>query len=190
MNALGIPKASLIGQSMGAGTIIYFTLSNRTRAEKIILVDAAGLPNRLPIMARISNLPKVGEFLFGLNSNFIRRMTLGNNFLLNKDIITEEYFNNATRFHQIKGSTEAMLSITRKQFFDTLTEEITKLDSMDVPALIVWGREDQSIPLSVGEELHRFLKESQLEILNQAGHCAHDDQSDLFNELVLDFLSN
>ncbi len=124
MDALEIPKASLIGQSMGGGTIINFTVSNRDRVEKIILVDAAGMPNSLPIMARISNLPKVGEFLFGLNNNFIRRMTLGNNFLLNKNIITEEYFKNATRFHKIKGTIEVMLYITRKQFFDTLTEEI------------------------------------------------------------------
>ncbi len=190
MDALEIPKASLIGQSMGGGTIINFTVSNRDRVEKIILVDAAGMPNSLPIMARISNLPKVGEFLFGLNNNFIRRMTLGNNFLLNKNIITEEYFKNATRFHKIKGTIEVMLYITRKQFFDTLTEEITKLGSMDVPSLIVWGREDKSIPLPVGEKLHRFLKGAQLEILDQAGHCSHDDQSTLFNHLALDFLES
>ena len=190
MDALEIPKASLIGQSMGGGTIINFSVSNRERVNKIILVDAAGMPTRLPIMGRISNLPKVGEFLFGLNNNFIRRMTLGNSFLHNKQIITEEYVEYATRFHKIKGSTEVMLSITRKQFFDTLIEEIKKLSLLDVPTLIVWGREEKSIPLAVGEEMHKILKGSRLEILDQAGHCAHDDQSTLFNKLALDFLES
>ena len=189
MDALGIPSASLIGQSMGGGTIINFTVSNRDRADKIILVDAAGMPNRLPIMARISNLPKLGEFMYGLNSDFIRRMILGNTFLHNKQIITEEYLKNATRFHKIKGTTEVMLYITRKQFFDTLEGEITKLGLMNVPTHIVWGREDKAIPLSVGEEMHRILKDSRLEILDQAGHCPHDDQSEMFNQLILGFLA-
>jgi pimeloyl-ACP methyl ester carboxylesterase len=82
-----------------------------------------------------------------------------------------------------------MLSITRKQFFDTLSEEIKSVSLMNVPTLIVWGREEKSIPLPIGEELHHILKGSRLEILDMAGHCAHDDRSDIFNELVLDFLA-
>lgn len=189
MDTLEIPRASLIGQSMGSGTIINFTVSNRDRVNKIVLVAVAGMPNRLTIMGRISNLPKLGEFMYNLNSNFIRKMTLGNTFLHNKEIITDEYFENATRFHKIKGTTEVMLYITRKQFFDTLLGEINELSFMNVPTLIVWGREDKSIPLPIGEEMQRILKESRLEILDEAGHCPHDDKSDLFNQLTLDFLA-
>ncbi len=116
-------------------------------------------------------------------------MTLGNTFLHNKELITAAYFENAMRFHKIQGTSQVMLTITRKQFFDTLMEEIKTLGTMDVPTLIVWGREEKSIPLHTGEEMHRLLKGSRLEILDQAGHCAHDDQAELFNQLVLDFLS-
>jgi pimeloyl-ACP methyl ester carboxylesterase len=59
---------------------------------------------------------------------------------------------------------------------------------MNVPTLIVWGREEKAIPLHTGQEMHRILKGSRLEVLDEAGHCAHDDQSDLFNQLTLDFL--
>ena len=189
MDALDIQRASLIGQSMGGGTIINFTISNRDRVDKIILVDVAGMPNRLPIMGRISNLPILGEFMYGLNNNFVRRMTLGNTFLYNKEIITDEYFENAMRFNKIKGTSEVMLYVTRKQFFDTLIEEIKTLGSMDVPTLIVWGREEKAIPLAIGEQLHKLLKGSQFEILDQAGHCAQIDQPERFNQLALDFLA-
>ena len=189
MDTFDIPRASLIGQSMGGGTIINFTVSNQDRVDKIVLVDPAGMPNRLPIMGRISNLPKLGEFIYSLNNNFIRKMTLGSTFLHNKQIITDKYFENATRFHKIKGTTEVMLYITRKQFFDTLIEEIKTLSLMNVPTLIVWGREEKAIPLHTGQEMHRILKGSRLEILDEAGHCAHDDQSDRFNQLTLDFLA-
>ena len=69
-------------------------------------------------------------------------------------------------------------------------KEIKALGLMDVPTLIVWGREEKSIPLPIGEELARILKGSRLEILDQAGHCSNIDQYELFNRLVLDFLAS
>jgi pimeloyl-ACP methyl ester carboxylesterase len=188
MDALGIQRASLIGQSMGGGTTINFTVSNRDRVDKIILVDPAGMPNRLPLVGRITNLPKVGEFFYGLNNNFIRKMTLGNTFLHNKQNITDTFFESVTRFHKIKGTTEVMLSTTRKQFFDTLIEQIETLSLMNVPTLIVWGREDKAIPLHTGQEMQRILNASLFKIIDEAGHCPNDDQPERFNHLALDFL--
>ena len=174
---------------MGGGTIIQFTVANRERVNKIVLVDPAAMPNPLPIMGRISNLPGVGELMYGLRGNFIRKMVLGNTFLHKKENITDSYFENATRFHKIQGSTEVMLAITRKRFFYTLLEQVYALGEMDVPILIVWGRQERSIPVDRGIEMHKILKDSRLEILDDAGHCPHDDQPELFNQLAIDFLS-
>ena len=190
MDSLNIQKASLIGQSMGGGTIMNFTVSNRDRVNKIVLVNAAGMPNALPLMGKISNLQGVGELMYGMKSDFVRKFTLGNNFLYNKQLLTEEYYEQITRFHKIKGSSEVMLSVTRNQFFDTLIDEIKALGEMDVPTLIVWGRDEKSIPLPVGQELHRRLKGSWLEILDKAGHCSHMDQPERFNHLTLEFLAS
>ena len=189
MDALDIQRASMVGQSMGGGTIIKFAISNRPRVEKIVLVSAAGMPNKLPIMGRISNLPKLGEFMYGMNSDFVRKFTLGSTFFHNKEVITDEFYEQLTRFHKIERSSEVMLYITRKQFFYTLTEEINTLGAMDIPILIVWGREEKSIRLSIGEELASILKGSQMAVLNQAGHCSNIDQFEQFNQLVLDFLA-
>jgi len=189
MNALDIQKASLIGQSMGGGTIMNFTVSNKERVDKIVLVNAAGMPNKLPLMGRISNMPGVGEFMYGMKSDSIRKFTLGNNFLYNKHLLTNEYYEQITRFHKIKGSSEVMLYVTRKQFFDTLIKEIKALGEMDVPILIFWGREEKSIGLPIGQELHQLLKGSRFEVLDQAGHCSNMDQPEQFNQLTLEFLA-
>ena len=189
MDALDIQKASLIGQSMGGGTIINFTVSNRERVNKIVFVSAAGMPNQLPLMGRISNLPGVGEFMYGMKSDFIRKFTLGNNFLYNKNLLTDEYYEQITRFHKIKGSSEVMLYVTRKQFFDTLIGEIRTLGEIDIPILIFWGRQETSIRLPIGQEFHKLLKSSRLEVLDQAGHCSNMDQPERFNQIALDFLA-
>lgn len=190
MDALNIQKASLVGQSMGGGTCILFAVRHRDRVKKMILVDPAGLPNPLPLLGKIANLPKVGELLLGLRGDFYRKMVLGMLWIYGKGFITGSYLENVTRFHKIRGTTEVSLSILRKQFFDKLSDEVHRLGEMDVPILIVWGRQDKAIPLERGQEMHRILRGSRLEILERAGHCPHDEQSQEFNQLALDFLSS
>jgi pimeloyl-ACP methyl ester carboxylesterase len=189
MDALNIQKASLVGQSMGGGTCIFFSTHHRKRVHKLILVDPAGLPNPLPLLGKIANLPQVGEFMYGLNLDFPRKMTLRTTWIHDRAHITDSYFENATRFQKIEGTTQAMLNILRKQFFDTLAEEIRELGEMEIPTLIIWGRHDKAIPLERGQRMHRILKGSRLEIFEGAGHCPHDEQPQQFNALALDFLA-
>jgi len=190
MDTLDIQKASLIGQSMGGGTSIFFSVNHRDRVNKLILVDPAGMPNPLPLMGKITNLPKLGEFLLGMKSDFYRKMVLSTTFIYDKGVVTESYFENVTRFHKIKGTTEILLKILRKQFFHTLPDEVHRLGEMDVPILIIFGRHDKAVPLERGEEMHKILRGSRLEIFEQAGHCPHDEQSQKFNQLAVDFLSS
>lgn len=190
MDALGIPEASLMGHSMGGGIGIFFAVRHRDRVKKMILVDSAGMPNPLPVLGRIANLPKVGEFMYGLDSNFMRRMSLRTTWIYDARHITDDYFENVTRFHKVKGTTEVMLRILRKQFFHTLLADVRALGQMDVPILLVWGRHDKAIPFRRGEEMHRLLRGSRLEIFEQMGHCPHDERPERFNQLALDFLSS
>ena len=109
---------------MGGGTCILFSVNHRDRVNKMILVDAAGLPNPLPVMAKIVNLPKVGEFLINLKGNFYRKMVLNSIYIHDKAFINDSYLEHVTRFHKVQGTTEASLKILRKQFFDTLPDEV------------------------------------------------------------------
>jgi pimeloyl-ACP methyl ester carboxylesterase len=190
MDALNIQKASLVGHSMGGGTCIFFSVQHRERVNKVILVDPAGMPNPLPLIGKIANLPKVGEFLLGLKGNFYRKMVLSTTFIYDKGFITDSYFENVTRFHKIKGTTEVLLKILRKQFFHTLLDEIRRLGEIDVSILIIWGRHDKAVPSECGQGMHKILRGSRLEILEQMGHCPHDEQSQKFNQLALDFLAS
>lgn len=190
MNALNIQKASLVGQSMGGGTCITFCVRHRDRVDKMILVDSAGIPHPLPLMGKLSNLPKVGEFMMGHNSNFIRKMVLRTSMIYDKKLIDDDYFENVTRFHKVKGTNEVFLKILRKQFFHTLLDDIHRLGEMDVPILLVWGRQDKGVPVKRGREMHNILKGSRLEILERSGHCPQYEQAQRFNEITLGFLTS
>jgi pimeloyl-ACP methyl ester carboxylesterase len=188
MDALGIQSASLVGQSMGGGTAILFCVQHRQRVNKLLLVDPSALTHNFPLIGKFFNLPRVGEFIMGLSTNAIRKKTLGDIWIYNKKLITESYFENVTRFQKIKGTTEVLMAISRKEFFHTLSDEVHRLGHEDVPILIVWGREDKSVPVNLGQEMHRILKSSRLEIINNAGHVPNYECSDVFNRLASDFL--
>lgn len=188
MDAMSIRKASLVGQSFGGGTSVFFCVHHRDRVNKLLLVAPGGMPHKLPLLGKITNLPRLGEFLLSLNGNLFRKMALTTNFMYDKTVITREYFDNVTRHQKIKGSNEASLKILRKQFFFTLIDEIRKLGAMDVPTLMIWGRNDKSVPPMLGEEMHRILKGSRLVVLERAGHCPNEEQWQQFNQLALDFL--
>ncbi|MBW2637474.1 MAG: alpha/beta fold hydrolase [Deltaproteobacteria bacterium] len=189
MDALGIEKATLIGQSMGGGTCLRLAAHHRDRVENMVLVSPAGLANPYPFIARLPTLPGVGEFLLRMPGNISRRIILWN-FFYNRKLITDSDFEKVTRPHKIRGSAKAMLKILRARFFDTLISEIKSLGETDIPTLIVWGRQDKGIPLEKGIQLNSIIKESRLEILDRAGHCPQDEQSAEFNRLVLDFLAS
>jgi len=190
MDALDIRKASLVGQSFGGGTCIFFCVQHRDRVRELVLVDPAGMPHKLPLLGRMANLPVLGELIVGLRGNFFRRMVLTTTSLHDKKLVTGEYLDNVTRHHKIRGSNGAFLRFMRRQFIYKLSGEISKLGEMVVPTLIIWGRNDKTIPLEVGQKMHSILKGSRLSVLDRAGHCSNEEQWHQFNQLALDFLSS
>ena len=62
------------------------------------------------------------------------------------------------------------------------------LATIDVPTLVIHGREDQIIPLSEAQAVHKAIPNAQLVVLENAGHLPNLEQPDLFNDAVLDFL--
>ena len=56
------------------------------------------------------------------------------------------------------------------------------------PALIVWGREDQIVPVECGEQYRRLLPNARLTVLEKCSHLPPIEQPDAFARLVLDFL--
>ena len=187
MDSLGINKASLIGQSMGAGTSILFCTQHRERVDKIVLVASSGMPNPPLLMTRVTCLPCIGELLFRLGVS--RRGILKSAFIYDEKSIDGGYFADLTRFHQIKGTTDTLLSSLRKNFFDKLLPEINKLGKMEVPILIVWGCYDRSIRLELGQQMHKLISGSRLEIFKDAAHCPNYEQPTKFNHIVTGFLA-
>lgn len=188
LDVLRIERASLVGHSMGAGTSALFARNHPERVAKLVLVDAAGIPAPLPFRARVFRWPGVARLLFSWPSDAIRRKNLEDFWVHRKELLTPERFAELTRAQKIRGSSRALISILRRDFFNTLRDTYRELGTLGLPTLVVWGRQDAAVPLSAGEEIHRLLPASRLEVLDPAGHLANFDQAARFDRIVLEFL--
>jgi len=175
---------------MGGGTSVVFALRKREMVSKLVLVGSTSIPTRLPFRSKIFRIKGVAEFLMALRSDRVRRMNYEDFWVNDPDSLTEEYYQKFTCYQKVEGSTEVLLTILRKDFFNTLENEIQELGQLEIPTLIVWGRNDKTLPLFCAEEINRLMPGSRLEILDDAAHLANFDRPNTFNKLVIDFLND
>lgn len=65
------------------------------------------------------------------------------------------------------------------------TDEIEHLYStVEIPTLIVWGEEDDWIPLDHAHRLNKLIKGSRLILVDAAGHLIQEDRPQLFPSIV------
>lgn len=188
MQALGIEKATLIGQSLGGGAAIQFGVEFPEKVDKLILVDSAGLANPGPPAARFFKLRGVGEALMSFPGDGLRKKMLKDFFLFEAETLSPELFERLTRFQKIAGTAASALAVMRSGFANALEDVLPRLAALGVPTLILWGAQDRSIPLKLGRRMHQILAGSSFYVIQDAGHAPNLEQPDLFNSRVEAFL--
>ena len=93
-----------------------------------------------------------------------------------KNKITEEQVKAYADPIASEGGRHALLQTARQCIPANSDEIIAKLNSITVPTLILWGREDRVIPIKVGELLDQALPNSKLEVFEQCGHIPQEER--------------
>jgi len=63
----------------------------------------------------------------------------------------------------------------------------TLLRAVTTPSLLVWGTEDRIVPLDCAEQYAALLANSQIEVVDNAGHVVDLEQPDRLAELIVKF---
>jgi len=186
LDMLEVPKAHLIGNSMGAHSAVAFALNNPDRVGKLVLMG--GGVSGPSIM---TPMPAEG---IKLNQSLYRNPTVDNLkkmmqvFVYDSSSLTEELFQ--ARLANMLAQKEHLDNFVKsselnpKQFPDMSH----RLGEIDAPTLVIWGRDDRFLPLDLGLRLIWGLKNSELHVFSRCGHWAQWEHADKFNRLVADFL--
>ena len=87
---------------------------------------------------------------------------------------------------QRKNSKEAFRGFINL-FDDYLATDL--FDRINAPIQLIWGEKDPWESLSEAEEWKKkFSNIKRLDIINGAGHCPHDEEPEITNNFIYEFL--
>lgn len=182
----------LIGESMGGAVSLftYFRLGedNPERIKKLVLIDSPGYQQKLPWFVWLSQFPGVSALAELVSPRFAAAIVLRKCYY-NVDKITAEQIDTYAYFGSLPGASEAVME-TAKQIVPPDIEALTeKYRTVKVPVLLIWGEEDQVIPLKeVGRKFARDIPGAKLVVLPRCGHVPPEEEPLATRQAIENFL--
>jgi pimeloyl-ACP methyl ester carboxylesterase len=174
MESQNIGKAALVGNSLGGWIAADFTAQHPDLVSNLVLVNSAGL--------RFGQGP-----IPDLNPSSLAGMRLVLELIFyNKQMVTDELVRYAFMNH-LKDNDGYTIQRTLAGFARDQFEE-SKLAAIHTPTLIIWGRNDELIPLAKGEQFHQGIAGSKLAVIDQCGHVPELEKPAEFDRALTEFL--
>jgi pimeloyl-ACP methyl ester carboxylesterase len=108
----------------------------------------------------------------------------------NKHAVTEEQINTYAYFGSLPGAAAAISRTARQLVLSDQEMQalIEQYKTITVPVLIIWGQEDELVPLEVGEKFKRDIPNSELVVLPRCGHIPLEEEPLATRQAVMEFL--
>lgn len=183
---------TLVGHSLGGGVALIAALKlledRVLRLRRLVLVAAAGLPQRVPLFLRLLRLPLVGSLGVRVApAERVARAVLRRCYHDRSRITDEQVLGYAAPFRPGR-SRHGLLETARRIVPDNLPRLVDRYREIDVPSLLVWGRQDRIVPCVMGEALAEALPEARLATLERCGHIPAEERPRESLAFVREFL--
>ena len=190
-DALGVEQCTIVGNSMGGFIAADTTVREPSRFEKLVLVSAAGISHARMRRQPVEVAARVGIatapltlriFDRGLRRPGIRRALFGGLFYYPNRLRTELLWE---CFEHGQGRPGMLPAVRGLIGYDILD----RLEDVEVPTLIVWGRNDHVVPPSDAVGYGRRLRNSRTVIFDKTGHLPMAERPVRFNRVLETFLA-
>jgi pimeloyl-ACP methyl ester carboxylesterase len=191
LDALGIEKAHLVGNSYGGAAALRLTLDRPDRVARLVLMGPGGIgtTRALPMEGLTALLDYYGGE--GPSKDKLRSF-LRDYLVFDPSGLPEELVD--LRYQaSIDPEIIANPPLRRPSGLRTLlrmdfTRDRARLARCKVPTLAIWGTEDRVNRPSGGPWLAHAMPDCDLHLFARTGHWAQYEQADRFNNLVLAWL--
>ncbi|MCC6750872.1 MAG: alpha/beta hydrolase [Deltaproteobacteria bacterium] len=186
LTALGIPRARVVGQSMGGGISMLLAARFPERVEQLVLVDSVCFPFDLPLKGRLAVVPGLGYFLLRylyrrpILADFMRKDVYFDPRSASDEEIDVMYAHMNTPVAR-RAMHRGILACHQPAW---LAPEIAQVKA---PTLILWGEKDALFPPVLGEQLQRTIAGSRLVVFPSCGHAMMFEMPDRFCQEALGF---
>ena len=177
--ALEIPKAHVIGQSLGGAISLQFSLENPEMVEKLVLVDSCALPAKTPF-----------GFLFGFFWLYSFPSAAANRYISRYLVAKLENVDPNFGHYSLQVVKKPG---GKKVFWQSMGAAVSAMPEEELcqiqhQTLIIWGEDDKFLSIASGEAAVQIMPNARLHRIQDAGHIPFMDQPKVFNDVILPFL--
>jgi pimeloyl-ACP methyl ester carboxylesterase len=190
-DALGVECVSVVGNSMGGFVGAELALSFDTRVDRLVLVSAAGLSTeyvaRTPSLAMARVLSAGFPHAMRFESAVVRRPRLRR--------AAMQFVVRYPEKLSVPLADELVLSSGKPGFVPALKALLEysyreRLAAIEIPVLIVWGRNDLLVPVGDAMRYQRLIGDNaRVEVFEDTGHAPMIERPTRFNDLLRGFLA-
>lgn len=186
LDALALPRADIVGQSMGAAIAMRVAATQRERVRRLALIAPAGLGRLRHVKLAAALLPRwLAPLLPFLAQRWLVRIMLRRAYgglarPSAEDV--EQYLAPVREPGAVRALQALLLGVDWRPLGDTALSVLT------VPVLVVHGGRDVLLdPLEVASRAAHIPHAQRLEIAG-AGHAVHDEAAERVNAALVSFL--
>ncbi len=185
--ALGLKlPVMLAGLSMGGPITAAFTVQFPGMVKANILIDPAGThPIKLGLLG-LARIPLLGELALGVFGGERLVKNIASDFF---DPGQVEQFQERYRVQmQFAGFRRSILSTLRSGMLGGFEHTYLGLGRLAKPTLLVWGREDATVPFAHSADLLKLIPHAQLCVIEDSGHIPHYEKAEEVDAILGKFM--
>ena len=180
MDLHGIEKANFIGHSMGGWIVTLLAYESPERVHRLVNVAGGGTDPR-PLQNMVDfKVPTADQ----IKEQFTNRFPVGS---VDVDALSAPFIEKTQDPEQAEAFAAVMKHMTNpmtRPRYNTLR----RMPLIKAPTLVLWGRDDATNNISMGEATAAAIPGAKLVIFEDTGHMLPQQQAAKFNEEVLSFL--
>ncbi len=175
MAAIDVPLAHLVGHSMGGAIAAQLALGLPQQVASLSLIDSAGFGDEI-------NARYTGGFATAATRRELKSVLE----LLFKDpgLVSRQMVDDVLKYKRLDGITELLVSLNEGLFAGGLqsAQPGRLLASSDKPVLVIWGQDDQIVPVA---HAANAPPGASVEIFEGTGHMSQMERSSDVNRLIV-----
>ena len=184
LQKLAIDSCYIAGNSLGGRISWEYVLAHPGVVKKMILIDAAGFPNdKIPPAFRLAQNPLAKYIVRYIGARSLVEKSLLEVYADDAkvtDALVDRYYELALR----EGNRDAFIARANTHFADNVSE----IRNIEVPVLVLWGAQDSWTPVDDAYRFQEALPNSELVILEDAGHIPMEEMPERTAALAKTFL--
>jgi pimeloyl-ACP methyl ester carboxylesterase len=183
MKAIGVPRAAVVGQSMGAGVALHLAVHHPEMVGRLVLVNGVGFraasdPPPAPPNWRDRQMANAGTL--EESRAYLEKI------YFNRSLVTNQLVEQNLILRLRSAYTIESMQTANSRGLGGVTEE--EVRAIKAPTLLVWGMNDPLSPVANAEKLQAVIKGSRKALIEGAGHFPFLEHPEKFNQIVLEFL--